>query len=523
MPVPHILAVESLDREDLVATFDAAVIVSDTLEAIESPTWGNALLAHQHVDARVGKEMVVIACEDAPGKRLVHVPTGKLNHYYDDVRRVFDSARSAAKSLVAMGSVKPLVMVNLSTKAKKFAHAIEVAGLGIAQGLWQPLEAREALVESDIEPVSQIGLVGLSESQAQHLYALELGKRLARDLCGTEPERMAPPNFANYCVDAFKGTAVKVDVIDDDARLRKDYPLLHAVARASVKVTRHQPRVVRLTYEGKGLTQKSLFLAGKGITFDTGGADLKVGGHMAGMSRDKGGAASVAGFMRTLAEIAPPNIKVVAELGVVRNSIGDDAFVPDEIIKGHAGVRVRVGNTDAEGRMVLADVLSHLRELALEEPQETQPELFSVATLTGHAAIALGPYTGYVQNGAAEARKVADNILTHAEPWGDCGEVSRSRREDYAFIAPRTKADDVLSSNNAPSVSTMRGHQFPMAFLAIASGLDKHDVDSTQPMPYTHVDIAGSGVENSDWQHGTPTAAAVTALVATYALPALEH
>jgi leucyl aminopeptidase len=88
-----------------------------------------------------------------------------------------------------------------------------------------------------------------------------------------------------------------------------------------------------MTYEGEGPIEHSLYLAGKGITFDTGGADLKVGGHMAGMSRDKGGAASVAGFMKMVAMLKPKGLKVVAEIGAVRNSIGVDAFVSDEIVQ----------------------------------------------------------------------------------------------------------------------------------------------------------------------------------------------
>ena len=102
--------------------------------------------------------------------------------------------------------------------------------------------------------------------------------------------------------------------------------------------------------------------------------------------------------------------------------------------------------------------------------------------------------------------------------WADGAEVSRSRGEDYDFIRPRTLADDVLSSNNAASAVTARGHQFPMAFLAIVGGLDKHGTESAQPLPYVHMDIAGSGVEGGDWQHGKPTAATVSSLFARYCL-----
>lgn len=134
-----------------------------------------------------------------------------------------------------------------------------------------------------------------------------------------------------------------------------------AVSRCALAVPRHHPRVVRVEYRGDGPITRQVMFAGKGVTYDTGGADIKAGGIMAGMSRDKCGAAAAAGFVRSVAELAPPGLRVVALLGLVRNSVGADAYVADEIIASHAGRRVLVVNTDAEGRMVMADLLSHLR------------------------------------------------------------------------------------------------------------------------------------------------------------------
>ncbi|RYE85383.1 MAG: leucyl aminopeptidase family protein, partial [Myxococcales bacterium] len=220
---------------------------------------------------------------------------------------------------------------------------------------------------------------------------------MARDIAGTEPELMGNEGLAAYCEKTFQGTAVKVTVERDQDAITRAYPLLGAVARASLPVARHHARVVRLEYTpAEGPVERTLFFAGKGLTYDTGGADLKVDGAMSGMSRDKGGAAAVAGLLKVCAERRPRGVRVVALLGAVRNSIGSNSFVTDEIIRSRTGLRVRIGNTDAEGRLVLAELLAALREEAETSPS---PARFSVATLTGHAAVAHGPYTAFGPNG----------------------------------------------------------------------------------------------------------------------------
>lgn len=507
MPTPNLTKVTNLNTALADEHYDALIILACAPEDVRHPGIKEQVLTQLSLDARVTSEGTLFKANNVPGKRMIFQPTGTIEHYFDDVRRFYDAAGNAARIAAAAGIRRPLLLVE-KPQMQGFETALEVSWLGMTQALWQPLEAREALNEAELEPLESIALVDeADEISVEWLTAAEAGKRVARDLCGTEPERMAPPGFADYCVAALKGTDVKVEVISNQTQLAREYPLLFAVARAAEAVERHHARVITMTYEGEGPIQKSLYLAGKGVTYDTGGADLKTDGHMAGMSRDKGGAATVAGFMKMLAQLKPKGIRVVAEIGAVRNSIGVDAFVADEIITSRAGVRVRIGNTDAEGRLVLSDVLTHLSELAKDD---AKAEFFSVATLTGHAARAVGPYTALVENGTARASNSAHVLSAAGDLWADPAEVSRSRREDYDFVKPRTKADDILSSNNAASAVTARGHQFPMAFLAIASGIGKLD------QAYTHVDIAGSGVENGDWQHGKPTAAGLMMLAGTY-------
>jgi len=331
---------------------------------------------------------------------------------------------------------------------------------------------------------------------AAQVRAIEAGRLVARDLTGTEPERMAPPRVAELCEEAFAGTSVAVRVERDVS----GYPLLAAVARASTVVERHRPCVIELEWKPKGPVQGTVVLVGKGVTYDTGGADLKTDGAMAGMSRDKGGAGAVAGVLRAVAALDLP-VRVVGLLGMVRNSIGEESFVTDEIIRSRGGVRVRIGNTDAEGRLVLSDLLARGREI-LEGVDGAS--LFSVATLTGHVYRAHGPYTGALCN--APARDLVARLDKIAEAWGEPMEHARPRREDYTLIAGRSSAEDVVSCNRLPSVSTPRGHQFPFAFLDVSAGL------RGGALPFVHLDIGGAAVDPPDWQFGKPTAIPVSTL-----------
>ena len=492
--------------------WDALVVVTAAMPPRLPDALEGAIVAALQRDRVVADRVSLLLADTAPGGRLIVAPTGRLDREIDDVRRVAEAARAGVERARDAGSVRPLIVFRGLPREAGWEQAVPVGLLGALSGLWAPLEAREALGEEVAEPVEAVGfLVPEGEDgagTAAYVTAVEAGRRLARDLTGTQPERMTPRRFAEHCREAFSGTEVEVEVTDDIDTLRADYPLLLAVARASLGVERHKPCVLRLEWEGEGPIHETVLLAGKGVTYDTGGADLKVGGHMAGMSRDKGGAAAVAGFVRTAAALRIKGLRIVAELGLVRNSVGSDAFVTDEILVSHAGVRVRVGNTDAEGRLVLADLLSHLRE---EAYAAVSPRVLSVATLTGHAGIAVGPYTIVMANGPAREEGLALDLAESGDRWGDPFEISRLRREDFDRVQPRSRADDVLSCNNAPSSQTPRGHQFPMAFLAIASGLSRHDIDADDPIPYLHVDLGGSGCEGGDWQHGRPTAAPVSA------------
>lgn len=440
---------------------------------------------------------VVLPAKEAPGGRLVLVPMAALQDDTDDVRSVLEAVAAGIGRAVDAGASKPLLWLDVPGHAK-FAYARDVAALSALASQWSPLEAREA--GKAARAAELLGVMHLPPERCAYLQAVELGRALCRDIGGTEPERMTPLRIVELCEQAFGSSGIALSVERD---LSERWPLLAAVARASMSVPRHHPCVLKLEYTPPGEVKSTVVLAGKGVTYDTGGADLKTDGAMAGMSRDKGGAAAVAGLMRTLSVLKPQGLRVIGLLGLVRNSIGEESFVSDEIIKSRAGVRVRIGNTDAEGRLVLADLLAYANELTKGAQNAS---IFSIATLTGHVYRAYGPYIGAIGNGPARISGLLDKLDTLGELWGEPMERSRPRREDYAFVAARSSAEDVLSSNRLASVSTPRGHQFPFAFLDIASGLRR------SATPFVHLDIGGAALDPPDWQFGRPTGVPIATL-----------
>lgn len=514
-PSPRVVAVSDV-RSALTygGRFDAVICVGPDTQFDGLASIDAALRPIRSVDQRLGRQPILVHASTLAGQRLVVAPTGPLTRGVDDVRRIAAAVHQGLDIAWEAGARAPLFVLHGVPEMPSFARAAEVAALAALEWAWTPLQAREAGRGDQAPPLNEVGLAAKGRTlSSDWVGAIERGRALARDLAGADPERMAPPAFADWLRAAFASTPITVEVISEPDVLGAQYPLLSAVARATRTVPRHHPRVVRLRYTGAGPITQTLLLAGKGVTYDTGGADLKVDGKMAGMRHDKAGAAAVAGFMASVALRRPKHLSVIAELGLVRNSLGAEAYVSDEIITGHAGRRVMIGNTDAEGRLVLADLLSHLREQALSAPK---PSIFSVATLTGHAVLSVGQYSAVIDNGPARAAGMAARLAEAGDRVGDGAEVSRLRAEDLAFIAPRSSAYDVLSSNTKPSSETVRGHQFPAAFLAAASGLDAHDLDSAQPLAYTHIDNAGSAVSGLDWSHGRPTAAPVALLAEAF-------
>lgn len=483
--------------------YDGIILVSGNAPGSDEPEpFKTVLYAAAQIDAALGVIGAVLPI-NLLAKRLIYSPTGPLNMDYHDVRSFAEAATKGIKRALQAGVKSPLLVL---LPDDRFENVELVTLLGALEALYVPLEVREICpdrrykacqlgVWSPICPKKLQGIVKLAS-------ALESGRYVARDIGGADPERMAPLRVEEYLAELFCGSNITIQVISDQDTLLQEYPLFACVNRAASVIPRHAGRIIFLTYEPPTCVLETIMLVGKGVTYDTGGADIKCQGIMAGMSRDKCGAAACAGFMQTVNLLQPPTVKVVAALCVVRNSVGENCYVADELITAKSGARVRVGNTDAEGRMAMADALYHLKEMAL---CSVNPHLFTIATLTGHAFLSAGPgYSIAMDNAVARLSSNAEKLQASGETMGDPFEISRIRREDFHFHEGIAEGDDIRQAVNQLSSKLPRGHQGPAAFLIKASGIDKHGIGSEKPLKYCHLDIAGSAGDLPEQPTGSP-------------------
>ncbi|MCJ8140695.1 leucyl aminopeptidase family protein [Falsirhodobacter halotolerans] len=210
---------------------------------------------------------------------------------------------------------------------------------------------------------------------ADRLAALARGEWLTRDLINTPAADMGPEELEAATQDLATRCGAALAVTKGDG-LRDGFPMIHAVGAGSDRA----PRLLDLTW---GTTGPHLTLVGKGIVFDTGGLDLKPAASMLLMKKDMGGAATVLGLAQMIMELALP-VRLRVLIPVAENAVSGRAMRPGDILTSRKGLTVEVNNTDAEGRLVLADALALAAEGA--------PDLtISMATLTGAARVAVGP------------------------------------------------------------------------------------------------------------------------------------
>ena len=264
-----------------------------------------------------------------------------------------------------------------------------------------------------VKPAAPIAaLVAPDGVDAARIAIIAEGEALTRDLIDTPASDMGPYELEEAARALAANHDASIHVVTGDDLITSNFPMIHTVGRASAR----EPRLIDIRWGGAG---PQLTLVGKGVCFDTGGLNIKPGGSMALMKKDMGGAATVLGLAHMIMALALP-LRLRVLIPAVENSIDGSAFRPQDILTSRKGLTVEVNNTDAEGRLVLAD--------ALTLSDEDDPALvISMATLTGAARVAVGPDIApfYTDNDdhadavAKAARKVADPVwrMPFHEPY----------------------------------------------------------------------------------------------------------
>ncbi|MBU0642947.1 MAG: leucyl aminopeptidase family protein [Alphaproteobacteria bacterium] len=226
------------------------------------------------------------------------------------------------------------------------------------------------------KPKSSVHLVAPEGVDIARLEAIAAGEALTRDLINTPSNDMGPAELEQAARSLAQAHGAEISVTVGEGLLEQNFPMIHAVGRASPRA----PALIDMRWGEAGPT---LTLVGKGVCFDTGGLNLKPGASMGLMKKDMGGAATVLGLAKMIMALNLP-LRLRVLIPAVENAVSGNAFRPQDVLTSRKGLTVEINNTDAEGRLVLADALA----LADETPPDL---LISMATLTGAARVAVGP------------------------------------------------------------------------------------------------------------------------------------
>jgi leucyl aminopeptidase len=272
-------------------------------------------------------------------------------------------------SLAAIPGQVPVGGYVFAGEADVYEHTLRALAWGIGQYAFsrqstaKPPQPRKLAWPEEVEP-------------AAIQSAVDADAR-TRDLVNTPAGDMGPAELSQAAAALAAASGAEFREIVGDALLAENFPAIHAVGRASVR----EPRLLELRWGEPG--RPRVTLVGKGVCFDTGGLNLKQPPGMRNMKKDMGGAAHVLGLAKMIMDAGlPVSLRVL--IPAVENSVAGNAYRPGDVVPTRSGLTVEIGNTDAEGRVVLADALA----LADEEAPEL---LLDFATLTGAARIALGP------------------------------------------------------------------------------------------------------------------------------------
>jgi len=298
---------------------------------------------------------------------------------------------------------------------------------------------------------------------------------MVRDFVNTTPDDFYPDIMAKEAIKIASNNELECKILDEDYLELNGMGAMLAVGRAS----RHKSKLIHLTYkpQGKDKAKKKIVLVGKGLTYDSGGLSLKPSDFMVNMKSDKSGGSAVLGIMNAISSLNLP-IEVHGIVGAVENMIGGDAYKPDDVLTAKNGKTIEIRNTDAEGRLVLADCLCY----AQDEIKDID-YILDFATLTGACVVGVGQYTSGVMGNNSQL-----NYKIVQSAW-DSGELATTL--PFNRYLKKTIKSEIADICNISS--TRYGG-------AITAGIFLDNfIKEENKQKWVHIDIAGPAFVESSW------------------------
>lgn len=398
-------------------------------------------------------------------KRLFIVGVGKKKEFTEEVFR--ETVATTAKKLAAEKIknaafiLTPLIEA-LDESAERAAHVLaETMELALYE--FENYKQKSNEVDVKLESLT----VYVKDNEAAIQAALDIGEiygqatNYARTLVNTPGNLLTPTDLAEEAVGLASKHGFEIDVLEQEQLEKLGMGALLAVAQGSDE----KPKMIVLKYKGKKDWDDVLAFVGKGLTFDAGGISLKPSAGMHEMKMDMGGAAAVLGAMDIVGQLKP-EANILAVIPTTENLVNGSALKPGDVITSFSGKTIEVLNTDAEGRLILADGVAYAKHLGANA-------IVNVATLTGAVLVALGDCTtGAVTNNEGLMEEVLEAAFD-ADEWV-------WRLPNYKPYKEMVKSSDVADLNNAPGRNA--GSITAGLFIGEFAG----------DTPWVHLDIAGT-------------------------------
>jgi len=382
-----------------------------------------------------------------------------------------DDIRSACVNVI-----KELKSSNFATAKLNVIDKSTVTALveGIVLGGYEFNEYKSEPKEIKLQEISlaagELEFIEL-ETTFEEALIVANATSFTRDIVNRAPQELNPQTMTSLAENLAKENKLECNILQEDALLKEDMGAMLAVGRASV----HESALIHLSYK-PAKPKKVISLIGKGLTYDSGGLSLKPAASMVTMKMDKAGACAVLGIIKAISELKL-NIEVHAFIGAVENMPGSNAYKPDDVLVSRSKTTIEVRNTDAEGRLVLADVLTYAQDTVKAD------YIFDFATLTGACMVALGQYTTGMMG---HSHKLKHELSKAGTASGEL--ISSLPFNRHLNKLLKSEIADISNTASKPYGGAITAGMF----------LDKF-IQEENKNKWIHFDIAGSAYTETPW------------------------